>query len=437
MSLSRSPAALTTPELLSAAHPDITREHYLPVEAAHLSQRLYDELPAADRPHWESFERVLAATLHHAFHDRLSALMAAYAPFDPDRELPLPRNFNREELAHLQLQLFDDFRRLLARANFVQLAEEDIDEALEAASEWGVSLHVDTSAFEHLDVYARGDKVAERTRRSWWNFYRPRTVEIPVYERLAVIFRVRDARTMPCDAHGGLRPSHTLQVCDQRPVYIKLFKNVPKMDVDMLLPGTKVRMSWIDQGKIMLPTLSGLALAAIKIAKGAVVLTFVSVYGMLAFLGFVGGTLAYGLKSFFGYLQTKDKYHLHLTRSLYYQNLDNNAGVFARLLYEAEQQELREVLLALALLRKHTDRDGMTAAELDVEAEAWMDRQFGARVDFEVHDALAKLHDWGLAHCGGDMRWRAMPVEAACARLAEKWNACFPASRKRPQAGAA
>jgi hypothetical protein len=54
------------------------------------------------------------------------------------------------------------------------------------------------------------------------------------------------------------------------------------------------------------------------------------------------------MRSVLGYLQTKDKYRLVLTRRLYYQNLDNNAGVFFRVLDEAEEQEFREAILAYA-----------------------------------------------------------------------------------------
>jgi hypothetical protein len=223
-------------------------------------------------------------------------------------------------------------------------------------------------------------------------------------------------------------PSESVHPCTDapvRPVFVKLFKNVSKMDVDMLLPGTRVKMTWIDHGRIMLPTLSGLALAAIKIIKGAVIVTFVSVYGTLALLGFVGGTLLYGLKSFFGYLRTKDKYHLHLTRSLYYQNLDNNAGVFTRLLQEAEEQELREALLAYAVLRCEAGEQGYMAGQLDGTIEAWLHGQLGTLIDFEVHDALHKLLQWELVQKLPGKRYIALPPSEALRRLDARWDAWF------------
>ena len=41
---------------------------------------------------------------------------------------------------------------------------------------------------------------------------------------------------------------------------MKLFKDIPRQDLDMLLPGTRFRMTLLDRGKILLPTLSGLAI---------------------------------------------------------------------------------------------------------------------------------------------------------------------------------
>jgi hypothetical protein len=388
-----------------------------------LTNALYERLPLADRAHWKSLVKLLSATVHHALHERQQRLFADYAPFDPDSDHAKRGELSEEAEAALFARLFDDFRHLLAKANFVQLAQDDIDEALAAASDWGVSLHVDTSCFERLEVFARGDCVTLRRRRSWFDLYREREIEVPTFQRLAVMFRLRPGVETPIQF-----PQHTVHpksYDDVRPVFVKLFKNVPKMDVDMLLPGTRVKMTWIDHGKIMLPTLSGLALAALKIIKGAVIFTFVSVYGTLALIGFVGGTLLYGLKSFFGYLHTKDKYHLHLTRSLYYQNLDNNAGVFTRLLQEAEEQELREALLAYALLRGEAGERGCTAGELDRLIEAWLHAQLGTLVDFEVHDALQKLQKWELVQKLPGERYAAVAADEALERLDARWDGWF------------
>jgi hypothetical protein len=415
-------------ELLSTAHPDQTREHYLPIAVSDLIAELTARLPGTDRDQWRSFSRVLQALVHHEYHQRLIKLMEAYRAFDPDEELPPREALSPEECAAALERLFRICRGLLLKANFEQLDQQDIDEALSAASEWGVRLHVDTSSFERLAVFARGDTMTHRARCNWRTWFRTQQVEVPIYQRLVVMFRLKPEAPLAQLLSEHARP----RTSAQQPVFVKLFKDVPKMDVDMLLPGTGIRMTWFDHGRILLPTVSGLAIAGLKIAKGAVIFAFAGVYGLLAFLGFVVGTLGYGLKSFFGYLQTKDKYHLHLTRSLYYQNLDNNAGVFARLVYEAEQQELREALVAYVFLRQHQGEAGLSAADLDRLAEDWLEARLAMKVDFEVEDALEKLARWKLLERLPGGMLRAVPADEACRRLDAIWDGWYNAPSSAP-----
>jgi len=201
-------------------------------------------------------------------------------------------------------------------------------------------------------------------------------------------------------------------------VYIKLFKDIPKLDLDMLLPGTQVKMSLLDRLRIMLPTLSGLGIAIYKILLVATA----PLYTSLAFLGLVGGTVGYGVRSLYGYLNTKQKYQLNLTQSLYYQNIDNNAGVIHRLLDEAEEQENRETMLAYYFLWRQAPAEGWTAEELDRAIEAFLRAEIQQPIDFEVGDALDKLLRLGLAESSSG-KWKALPIEHSIASLARAWQA--------------
>jgi hypothetical protein len=205
-------------------------------------------------------------------------------------------------------------------------------------------------------------------------------------------------------------------------VFIKLFKDVPKADLEMLLPGTRVKMSQKDRIKIIMPTVSGLAVSAYKAFKGALLAAAAGVYGILAVLGV---TCGYGIRSFYGYLQTKQRYQLNLTESLYYQNLDNNAGVIARLLNEAEEQENREALLAYFFLWQLPAGCGMTADELDLRIESFLSECLGRPVDFEVDDALAKLLRLGLAREASNHCYFAVPIAESLEALDQAWDGYF------------
>ena len=60
--------------------------------------------------------------------------------------------------------------------------------------------------------------------------------------------------------------------------------------------------------------------------------------------------LGYAYKTWAGFQSTKKNYMYTLTQSLYYQNLDNNAGLLYRILDEAEEQESREAILGYFFL---------------------------------------------------------------------------------------
>jgi hypothetical protein len=190
----------------------------------------------------------------------------------------------------------------------------------------------------------------------------------------------------------------------------------------MLLPGTRVKMSLKDRIKIIMPTASGLVISAYKAFKGALVAAAAGVYGILAVIGV---TCGYGLRSFYGYLQTKQRYQLNLTESLYYQNLDNNAGVIARLLNDAEEQENREAVLAYFFLWHNASARGLTAHELDVRIEQFLSECLGRPIDFEVEDALAKLLRLGLVRQTADHRYLPLTLNEALRVLDVAWDNYF------------
>lgn len=401
------------------------REHFIPIRKADLVKLLADELPgpADEREQFLQLCQLLDATFHFEYHERLEELKNAYAWFDPDADTRLRSSL--PAVAHdEQVQvLFDKLTALLERANYVRVTHEQIKEALEGASDWGVNLDVDLDAFDRLEIFSRGEIIENRSRRRLRNLYRQRHVEVPLYQRLMVAFRPKPSRR----AVEGLDPNT---------VYMKIFKSIPKMDLEMLLPGGRVQMGLFDRGRIVLPAVSGMAVTLYKLLTGALVLAVAGTYELLTLLGLVGGSFGYGIKSFLGYLRAKDKYQLNLTRSLYYQNLDNNAGVLFRLLDEAEEQEIRETVLAYHLLRTRAE-SRVSENDLDLCAEKFLLEAIGVDVDFEVDDALAKLKRLGLVDVLPSGEMRAVPIAEALRRLDSAWDSIFLYSNNANDAKAA
>jgi hypothetical protein len=397
---------LADPKLAEAG----PREHFIPARQAELVELLcaQPDLAPDDRNAVRRLADVLSSVLHVEYHRELSALKGDYAPFDPDADtVPLFPPSADDRRSRLD-DLFVRFGWLLERANFTRLPQQALEEALAGHSHWGVNLAVDFEVFERLEMYVRGETVEKRERRDWRTLLRVREVSVPAYQRLVVILKLR----------ANLR---TRGVVDTEDVHVKLFKDIPRMDLEMLLPGTQVKMSFVDRTKIVLPTLSGLSLTLWKLLTGAVVAATSGMYSGLTLCGLVGGSIGYGLRSFHGYLQTKQRYQLSLTESLYYQNLDNNAGVLMRLLDEAEEQEHREALLAWFFLWRTAPAAGLSPPELDSRIEEFLVRALGRPVDFEVDDALVKLVRFGLVEEMPQAKLRALaPAEAIRALSAER-----------------
>ena len=407
-------------------------ESYIPLRKSELVDLLADdaELTPADQGKVREFCRLIDSTIHYHFHLRMEELKDAYAPFDPDADEPPRQPLAAAQVETQAEQVFEQFAAVLKNANFRQLPRVDIENAIQAAGRQDVRLHVDFQIFDRLEVYARGDVAGKITRREWRNFFRPETCEIPTYQRMAVIFRLKPAaqRLGKGEELVPAGPSPTsgeTPTPRAEPITLKLFKNIPKADLETLLPGVKIRMTLLDQGKIWAPTLSGLGLTAFKLLKAAAILAYAGVYGLLTLAGLVIGLIGYAVNAFFGYARTKDRYQLNLTRSLYFQNLDNNSGVLFRLLDEAEEQEFREATLAFWTLWRRGGDGGMTSDEIDGAVEAWLRERCGLHVDFEVADALEKLRRLNLIQPLPGKKWRSLGIRAALQELDRAWDQFF------------
>lgn len=386
------------------------REFYLPLRHGELRQRLANDerLASDERQLFLQLCKILSATFHYEYHERAEQLKGDYEPFDPDSINRMRVNVVSiaEEKARNIERLFANLTDLLARANYHKLSQSQIEQAVSAASDWGVRLDVDFGNFERLEVYARGDVIGRRTRHRWQRMFQPEEVDVPIYQRVVVIFQLRAGRRVD----RGL---------DADAVYIKLFKNIPKEDVDMMLPGAKARFSLLDRSKIFMPMV---ALTIWKLVTLVLITTIAGIWGIVTLGIFFGSN---GIKSLVGYLNTKNKYQLNLTRSLYFQNLDNSSGVLLRLTDEAEEQEFHEAVMAYFLLWRDAGTTGWTEEELDQAAEGYLHRLCGYGVDFEVDDALKKLHRLGMAIRTADGRWKAVGVRDAIQSLDAVWDGYF------------
>ena len=414
-------------DLIAQSLPE--RATFIPLRQIDLRSKLAEEFSITG-DELDDFKH-LCARLQAIFHvEHLSALLhleELYDSLDPDSQLVDLDTIEPAQRNRLANTLMDRLSGLLFSAHYKKLTQHELEAAIEIGCQWGVQLEVDFELFERLEIFARGYKTVKVHRRRWRNFYREETIELPEFQRLIMAFRVKPDPDEDKRKTGDDFLSHKF-------VYLKTFKNIPETDLEILLPGSKIRLTKMDRAKILLPTLSGMAIVGYKITRGLVVLAFAfTLNNLIVWIAVVGATVGYIVKSVLSYFRTKKKYQFGLTQSLYLKNLDNNSSVIYRILNEAEEQELCEAILAYAMLWKHPNakrlepdpQDGMTGRVLDNVVESYLLRITGIDVDFEVHDALGKLARLGLAQVDQDGIWSVAGVKEATDYLNENWNALF------------
>ena len=373
------------------------RERFIPYRRADVVTMCQADagLAAEDIKAFNGFCEVLTALFHFELHKILEQLKNYYAPFDPDRDTK-SIDVNNIDVNELKQLLEEQLKVVLEQANFESISEADLQEAMHAESLFKVKLQVDFNDFEEVLFFRRGLSDNTETVSQWFGL-KKRTIELKVYDRVLVYVRFKDKSYFDKLERTELyfEPGSTI---------IKLFRNVPKNDMEMLFPNTEVRMKPIDKLLIGVPTaVGGIFMLVTKL--GATLLLVFSVIAfwlglqdqpatldqptLIALLVGLGGLGGFLWRQFSKYKNRKIQFMKQLAENLYFKNLDNNAGVFHHLIDAAEEEECKETILAYYHLL--ISNKPLSAVDLDKKIESWFSEKYQCSLDFEMQDALEKL----------------------------------------------
>jgi hypothetical protein len=385
------------------------RERALPVRQADLTRMLLREpgLSDGDREKLAQFGRLLGATFHAEFHDRLRELKELYAPVDPDCEYLMVSGCSPPRTERSDDEFLGPFEATLRRANYRALPLHALHQAISAPNEQGLTYVPDLGLFEHLRVYVRGYTRITRDCRSVQTRFRRRTVTLEAYQRLVVALKFKPGIKL-----GPLVRSDVL--------YLRMFKDVPHVDMEMHLPeqGTRVRMRWIDKAQIASPLFVGIPSLAAKL--------LFATFSPFALGGLVLGPISAGVNSFFGFRRARQKHLYAMIYRLYYLSLANNASVLTRLIDSAEDEEYKEATLAYFFLWHNPPTSPpWNVRRLDDRIERFLREKTGVSINFEVADALSKLIRLGLVRRDRSGDLHAIPIEQALQTLDRRWDDRF------------
>jgi hypothetical protein len=338
--------------------------HFIPLVTDELVRLCCSDLDPAEGELLRALAVAVQDAHHSRYHRRQTDLKTAYAAFDPDGDALAVMPLHAVERQHRLNDVRSELSWLLTRAHYRHLSGTAFDDVLAEASEWGIRMQVDFSVFSHLAVFVRGDDFERRTWTNWRTWFQPRQIDVPIFRRLVLAFQLRTG--------ASLGPT----ICPDR-VYLKLFKDIPRADVDMLLPGARVRLNLLDRGKLGVGVLTGLGTMSYRVLTQMADFFHVLMEPGLIIWSLTAGVVSYAYKSYFDYQTTQQRYHLSLTQSLYFQNLDSNVGVLTRLFDEAEEQETRTAILGYFCLLRHAGESGVNADSLESAMGMYLDRYAG------------------------------------------------------------
>ncbi len=409
-------------------------ERFIPLQRTTVRSLCMDQLTGVLSPeelaHVAPVADLLEALFHHRFHANLERLKDIYAPFDPDLDARLVPTVTPEERASRHAQLTTELEAVLTAANYEPLSREDLEAALDEESLFRIRLHVDFDDFDHVLFYRRGEDLRTEEVSTFFGL-KTRKLTFRNYDRVVVFVTFRGPEHFAAKGRSEL-------MFDPGATLVKMFRNVPRADLEMLFPNTEVRMKTKDKVVLGVPAaVSGVVLLTTKLGPTLLLVASMVSFWMglkdqpivldqaaLVILGAgfatIGGFLFQQVSKF---QNRKIRFMKTLSDSLYFRNLDNNAGVFHRLIDAAEEEECKEALLAWTFLLKATEP--LDEAGLDLAVEAALHAHIGEAVDFEVSDALAKLVELDLVtvHDNGVLD-AVLPTEAA-RRLDARWDGLY------------
>jgi hypothetical protein len=112
---------------------------------------------------------------------------------------------------------------------------------------------------------------------------------------------------------------------------------------------------------------------------------------------------------------------MQLAQSLYFQNIANNQAALALMVDEAEEEDVKEE----ALLYVHLCQTPVHESQLEtlrIRINAFVFKNFGTDINFDIHDALNRLMARGLVRRSSTGDLWPMPPDEAVPVLKIAWS---------------
>ncbi|MBT3071980.1 DUF3754 domain-containing protein [Rhodomicrobium sp. Az07] len=421
------------------AIPSVVAEKFITVDRGEIIDRAIDKL-------FETGQRVLAGevfqhicALRQAEAARsLDRLVDLYDPFNPDDETVNTRKTGADARKQHLEKLKKKIIETATAANYLEIDQEELDRILGAENHQGFAAEVDLKEFDFNLLFYRGDIKVKAKTTSWKTAWLiEREIEVEAYRRLFIGLKLKPVETRIAEIERIEKISHEkakkrvrkirnqkmLEGVSEETLHLKIFRRIPKSDIEILFPNAKIKFNlfdklwlWVGSGG---STLFAITMAVLKFLAAVAISVFFVIFTIAGAVGAI-------IRSFTSFLNTRTRYMAKLAQSLYFHNIASNQSVLAALNDDAEEEDIKEAVLTYALLLRHGH---LGTESTKAEAEKFLKDEFGVACDFDIADGCRHLRKLGLlvedetgaprirdledarAHLEG--LWRAVPTAAA------------------------
>ncbi|MUG91162.1 DUF3754 domain-containing protein [Scytonema sp. UIC 10036] len=387
------------------------REAFIPFRRTDIIELCLQDgqLNAADADKFKDFCEILSAYYHFRFHKTLEIIKDNYVPFNPSTDVQSLTQPTFDQYDAMESKVVEAFHYILERANYIPLPESIVQQALDRKSLIDLKTQVDFEDFDRFYCYYQGDTSHKIVLKKLFFWRQEKNIE--TFERIVLLIKFKEAAYFR-------KKKMKIEELNFTPgkMYVYFYKNIPKLDIDLLFPNVVTSMTWKDRLLFGIPAIGAAiplllkALPNLLLLIAAILLIF-NATSLLESLGLVveqyksqnvmpvlvaALSLAIALGGFAfqqynNYKNKKIKFQKDVTDTLFFKNLASNISVFQMLMDIAEEQECKEIILVYYHLL--TSSTPLTPRKLDSHIESWMERKVGIKINFDINGPLKNLEE--------------------------------------------
>ena len=217
------------------------RQQFIPVSRSKIKHALLEnwQIDAELIQKYQNLFKMFEVIWHHDMHHNLEELKSGYESMNPDSFSEI--DYNSQDITSF-LENLDD---TMVDGNWLRVSQEEIDEALEGEDILPISLDVRFDEFRNMKLYRLGDSFREVEVKSLFGL-KKETKKLRLFGNVLTVLEFKDEDWF---VQNRKRKKHYLGD-EGKGLHIRLFKEVPHLDLEVIFPNTSPSMRTLEKIRI-------------------------------------------------------------------------------------------------------------------------------------------------------------------------------------------